>query len=79
MMETSPISYFKELFVKYEWELLEKGIHSQIVLPQEQNADKRYIVLIDRIRIEQVLANLVSNAIRHTPSESFSNVGRAEA
>lgn len=68
MMETSPITYFKELFVKYEWELLEKGIHSQIVLPQEQNADKRYIVLIDRIRIEQVLANLVSNAIRHTPS-----------
>lgn len=68
MLEARPRAFFKDLFVKYEWELQEKGIHSELVLPQEENTDKKYIVLIDRIRIEQVLANLVSNAIRHTPS-----------
>lgn len=68
MEDTRPVAFFKQLFEKYEWDLQEQGIDSQLLLPQEQNTDKRYRVLIDKIRIEQVLANLVSNALRHTPS-----------
>ena len=48
---------------QFEVKAQEKGIETKLVLPEE--APK---VNVDPARIEQVLGNLLTNAIRHTPS-----------
>ncbi|MFC1869850.1 sensor histidine kinase [Chloroflexota bacterium] len=48
---------------QFEVKAQEKGIETKLVLPEE--APK---VNVDPARIEQVLGNLLTNAVRHTPS-----------
>ncbi|MFD0960248.1 ATP-binding protein [Paenibacillus chungangensis] len=58
--------FLEELFQQYEWEMEEQCLryHSDFT-PMTTGIYAR----IDPIRMEQVFANLISNAIRHTPED----------
>ncbi|NMO95554.1 sensor histidine kinase [Paenibacillus lemnae] len=68
MQEVEVVPFLQELFLKYEWEIESKGIHCQIQLPEDVIGAGSFIK-VDSIRIEQVLSNLISNAVRYTPED----------
>ncbi len=60
---TDLVDLVRRKAMQFESQAAEKGVHVATELPpSEQRAN------VDSGRIEQVLANLLSNAIRHTPS-----------
>lgn len=71
MQDLHLLSFVQELFQKYEADVETQGIHYRLNLPVESNFGDMdsggWIVKLDPIRIEQVLSNLISNALRFTP------------
>ncbi|MCU6708687.1 ATP-binding protein [Paenibacillus sp. J5C_2022] len=64
MEERELVPFLQELFQQYEWEMEEQRIRYRSDFPLMANSMN---ARIDPIRMEQVFANLISNAIRHTP------------
>ncbi|WP_168198332.1 sensor histidine kinase [Crassaminicella thermophila] len=57
-----------ELVKKYEWDIHREGIKFELILSNiEKYMDEELIIDIERI--DQVLSNLIFNAIKHTPKE----------
>lgn len=65
--EVELLPFLRELFMKYEWEMEDKGIRCQVEIPDTSDGFPYFAAMLDPIRMEQVMANLISNAVRHTP------------
>ena len=65
--KVQPISFFHKLFQKYDFEVKQAGLEFQFFVKSEMNVE----INIDPIRIEQVLVNLIRNALRHTSQGSI--------
>jgi len=65
---------FSALDMAYDWELLDRQVERRWQLPRDGD---EYIVHVDRMRLEQAFANLVTNALVHTKKrESLTISGR---
>jgi two-component system OmpR family sensor kinase len=60
---TDLVDLIRRKMMQFEAKAREKGIHLKLDVPAEPLR-----VVIDPTRIEQVLANLLANAVRHTPA-----------
>ncbi len=65
MEERALLPFLQKLFQQYEWEMEEQRIRYCSDFPPMANC---MYARFDPIRMEQVFANLISNAIRHTPA-----------
>ncbi|MBA9086633.1 signal transduction histidine kinase [Fontibacillus solani] len=68
MHEVELLPFFQEMFMKYADEIEQNGIRFLAELPDNSMELSSFHVRLDPIRIEQVLSNLISNAVRYTPS-----------
>lgn len=68
MHDVEVLPFFQEMFMKYTDEMKHNGIRFQTELPDNRADLSSFLVRLDPIRIEQVLSNLISNAVRYTPS-----------
>lgn len=68
MHEVEVVPFFQEMFMKYADEIEQNDIRFQVELPDNEVDLSSFHVRLDPIRMEQVLSNLISNAVRYTPS-----------
>ncbi|MCD9025176.1 sensor histidine kinase [Cohnella silvisoli] len=65
---TEVVPFIRQLFHKYEWDLLEQGLSFEWEEPPLAEERRTAYAELDPVRIEQVLANLLSNAQKHAPA-----------
>lgn len=63
--EVPILEFINHLFHKYEWDIKSRGLHAEL---QMEECPDFVMAQIDRIRMEQVFSNLISNAVKFTPS-----------
>lgn len=66
--EIEALPFFTHLFEKYEWEVLDKGFHLLFEKRNNLPANTQAFMKVDPFRIEQVFSNLLTNALKFSPT-----------
>lgn len=68
--ESSALEYFNKIIAESKLQIESSNHRFQV----ENNIDSKAIIIFDQSRIEQVVSNLINNAIRHTPENEMISI-----